>query len=117
MNLKKIGLFIGPVLGLVLFVTLLQYDKGFAYSATAGIALWTALWFMFEPVPLAISGLIPLALFPILAILPTKIVSAKFGSNIAMLFIGGYMMALAIEKSRAHERIATKIIMKFGQKK
>jgi len=115
MNVKKVALFASPCAGLILFFVLSYFDKSFAYSATAGIALWTASWWMTEPVPLPVAGMLPLTLFPLFGILDPSVVAGRLGSNMAMLFMGAYMMARGVQKSKVHERIAMTIVTKFGK--
>ena len=73
-----------------------------------------ALWWIFEVLPLGITALLPLVAFPILNIMPAKKVAPIYMSHIMMVFIGGFLVAAAMEKWNLHRRIALKIIASFS---
>lgn len=83
-------------------------------SKTLGIAILMAVWWITEVIPLAITALIPIAAFPILGIMNGKEVSSTYINHIIFLFIGGFLMALAMEKWNLHKRIALKILLVIG---
>ena len=60
---------LGPVAALVLFWVLTAQDQPTAVAITAAITLWTGLWWVFEPIPIPATSLLPLALFPAFSIL------------------------------------------------
>lgn len=80
----------------------------------AGIAAWVALWWLLEPVHLAITSLLPLILLPVCGIADMKVVAAQYMDQVMFLFIGGFILAFAIEKHGLHERIALFIICRIG---
>ena len=79
-------------------------------SITLGIALWTALWWIFEAVPIPVASLLPLALLPLFGILEPKVVGEKYGHPLVLLLLGGFLLSKAMEKSRAHRRIALMMV-------
>jgi len=81
---------------------------------TAAVALVMALWWMSEVIPLAVTALIPVALFPLLGIMSGKDVSATYFNHLIFLFIGGFLMALAMEKWNFHRRIALFLLRYTG---
>ncbi len=81
---------------------------------TLGIALLMAVWWISEAVPLAITALIPVAAFPLLGIMNGKDVSSTYFNHVIFLFIGGFLIALAMEKWNLHKRIALKILLIIG---
>ncbi len=83
-------------------------------SKTLGIAFLMAVWWISEAVPLAVTALIPVAAFPLLGIMNGKDVSTTYFNHIIFLFIGGFLMALAMEKWQLHKRIALKILLIIG---
>jgi len=80
----------------------------------AGVALWMAIWWITEVVPLAVTALLPIALYPFLGLMSSKDVAPLYMDRIIMLFIGGFMVALAIEKWGLHRRLALRTILAIG---
>ncbi len=85
-------------------------------SLMAGMAVWMSLWWFTEAVHLAVTALIPFLLMPLLGIADTKSVAQQYTDSIIFLFIGGFMLAFAIEKWHLHKRIAIKILSIVGTK-
>ena len=79
-------------------------------AITLGIALWTALWWIFEAVPIPVASLLPLSLLPLLGILEPKVVGEKYGHPLVLLLLGGFLLSKAMEKSGAHRRIALMMV-------
>ena len=73
---------------------------------TLGIALWTALWWIFEVIPIPVASLLPLALLPLVGVLTPLQVAQKYGHPLVLLLLGGFLLSKAMEKSGAHRRIA-----------
>lgn len=82
----------------------------------AGVAVWMCTWWFSEAVSLAITALIPVLMLPVLGISDCKTVSQQYTDSIIFLFIGGFMLAFAIEKWHLHKRIALKILTIVGTK-
>lgn len=81
-----------------------------APSITLGIAIWTALWWIFEAVPIPITSLLPLALLPLLGVLTPAQVASKYGHHLVLLLLGGFLLSKAMEKSGTHRRIALMMV-------
>ena len=79
-------------------------------SITLGIALWTALWWIFEAVPIPVASLLPLSMLPLFGILEPKVVGEKYGHPLVLLLLGGFLLSKAMEKSGAHRRIALMMV-------
>lgn len=73
-----------------------------------------AVWWISESVPLAVTSLLPVALFPLLGIMDGKDVSATYFNHVIFLFIGGFVIALAMQRWNLHRRIALKILLMTG---
>ena len=73
-----------------------------------------AVWWITEIVPLAITSLLPVALFPLFGIMDGRAVSATYFNDVIFLFMGGFLVALAMEKWDLHKRIAFKILCLTG---
>lgn len=104
----------GPVLAMVLYYALTGNGWEFAPAATAGITLLCALWWIFEPLPIPFTSMIPLALFPLLGILTPNQVAQAYGSPLILLLLGGFMISTAMSDSGAHKRIALYMVNLFG---
>lgn len=81
---------------------------------TAAVAILMALWWVTEALPVAITSLLPILLFPMLGVMDGKAVSETYINYVIFLFIGGFLMALALEKWNLHKRIALKILSMVG---
>jgi solute carrier family 13 (sodium-dependent dicarboxylate transporter), member 2/3/5 len=111
---KKIGL----ISGLLVFIFVnffLDLEPGSpAITATLAVALLMAIWWVTEAVPISVTALLPVVLFPLLGIMNGKVVSSTYFNHIIFLFLGGFLMAGAMEKHGLHKRIALKILLFTG---
>lgn len=114
MNSKKIGLFLGPLL--FILIRLFLNPDGLSNEANAVLAstLWIAFWWITEAIPIAVTSLLPIILFPLSGALPLDETSSSFGHRYVFLYMGGFILALAIEKWNLHKRIALNIIKLIG---
>ena len=114
MNSKKIGLFLGPLL--FILIRLFLNPDGLSDEANAVLAstLWIAVWWITEAIPIAVTSLLPIILFPLSGALPLAEISSSFGHRYVFLYMGGFILALAIEKWNLHKRIALNIIKLIG---
>lgn len=76
--------------------------------------LWIAAWWFTEAVPIPVTSLVPLVLFPLLGLATAPEVSGRYAHEILFLFLGGFLLAIAMERTRLHERIAVSIVRFFG---
>lgn len=111
---KQISLVIAPIISLLIisFGDLDPGNKNVTY--TFAIAFLMAAWWITEAIPLAATALIPVALFPVFGIVDGKTISAMYFNHLIFLFIGGFLMAFAMERWNLHRRIALKILIFFG---
>lgn len=100
------------VVGLLLFADL-EPGKP-EVTRTFCIALLMAVWWITGVVPLAVTSLLPVALFPLLGVMDGKTVSAAYFNDVIFLFMGGFLVALAMERWNLHRRIALKILSMTG---
>src|SRR5210317_733045 len=113
-NLNRISFWAGPLVGLLIFFVFdLNPDRP-ETTATLAVALWMAIWWISESVPLAVTALLPVALFPLMGIMDGKMVSSTYFNHVIFLFIGGFLVALAMQKWNLHRRIALKILLFTG---
>jgi len=106
---------LAPLVALVLILHPEWMDPAHPEVAyTAAVAILMAAWWMTEIIPLAVTALIPVALFPLLGIMNGKAVSSVYFNHLIFLFIGGFLVALAMEKWNLHRRIALRILLWIG---
>jgi sodium-dependent dicarboxylate transporter 2/3/5 len=113
---QRIGLWLGPALslGVLLFGDL---EPGVpVVTRAAAVAVLMATWWITEAIPLAVTALVPIVAFPTLGVLDGKVVSASYFNHVIFLFIGGFMVALAMQRWNLHERIALRILLLVGVK-
>ena len=85
------------------------------HIATAcAMAVWVILWWVLECVPIAVASLLPLVLVPTFGLAKVGEVSAHYGSKYVFLFMGGFLVAIAMEKWNLHRRIALGILLRSG---
>ena len=114
MQKKYIGFFSGIAAFLVIILfTDLEPGKP-EVTATMAVAALMAIWWVTETVPLAVTALVPLVLFPAFGVLDGKAVSEVYMNHIIFVYVGGFMMALAMERWNLHRRIALKLLMLIG---
>jgi sodium-dependent dicarboxylate transporter 2/3/5 len=82
----------------------------------AAIVVLMAIFWIFEVVPIAVTSLFPIILFPLFGILETKATALFYGKEIIFLFLGGFMLAQGIQHSNFHKRIALNIVNVIGSK-
>jgi len=94
----------------------LAYSSGLGLPAatTMMVAIWTALWWIFEAVPIPITSLVPLALLPLFGVLSAEQVAGAYGHKLVLLLLGGFLLSKAMERSGAHRRIALKMVRVCG---
>lgn len=111
---KLTALVITPIIfiGLVVFVDLEPGKPEITY--TLAIAMLMAVWWITEIIPLAITALLPVVLFPLFGVMDGRDVSAAYFNHVIFLFIGGFIVALAMQKWDLHKRIALKILSFTG---
>ena len=116
MTLSKnfIGLTLGPLLAAVAFFTLQSFGWQGTACWTAAITVICAAWWIFEPIPIPATSLIPLATLPIIGVLTPAQVGESYGSPLVLLLMGGFILSTAMEKSGAHRRVALGMVNLFG---
>jgi sodium-dependent dicarboxylate transporter 2/3/5 len=111
---KKIGLFLGPFL--FILIKYFFHPEGLSEAAIGVLAstFWIAIWWITEPVDIPMTSLLPIVLFPLNGSLSLSETTASYGHQYIFLFLGGFILAIAIEKWNLHKRIALTIITLIG---
>ena len=81
---------------------------------TAGVTLLCAVWWISEALPMAVTALVPFAIFPLVGVLTPAQVGQAYGSPLILLYLGGFMLSTAMAKSGAHRRLALAMVNAFG---
>jgi solute carrier family 13 (sodium-dependent dicarboxylate transporter), member 2/3/5 len=111
---QRIGLALGPLAFLLMLI--LPNPAGMSPEAAkvAATTLWVAIWWMTEAAPIPVTSLLPLILIPMTGALPISDVTPGYSNRLIFVFLGGFMIALAIERWNLHRRIALSIISVVG---
>lgn len=115
MNARTLTLLAGPLIAaaMVLFTDLSPGNP--LVTRMAAITAWMALWWLAEPVHLAVTALIPFVFMPILGIADVQTVANQYMDQVMFLFIGGFLLAFAIERWGLHRRISLGILSAVGR--
>jgi solute carrier family 13 (sodium-dependent dicarboxylate transporter), member 2/3/5 len=106
----------GPVLAMV--VGWLMWQSGQPQNSTiaAAITAWCVLWWLTEAVPIAVTSLLPIAIFPLLNVLSPQQVAQAYGSPLVLLMLGGCLLSVAMSSTGAHRRVAMLMVKAVGAK-
>ena len=110
----RIGLWLGPALAAIVFALPLGEAINPEAHRLAAITVLMATWWMTEAVPVAITALLPLALFPLFGIAKAQSVAPNYGKDLIWLFFGGFQLAFAVERWNLHRRLAMFMVRTFG---
>lgn len=108
-----IGRGLGPVLAVVVYF-LLPSGIGHQARGVAAVGVLMAVWWVCEALPLAATALLPIALFPLVGAADIEESTAPYASDIVFLFMGGFMLALAMQRWGLHRRIALRTVLAVG---
>lgn len=111
---QMVGLVLGPVAFLLLMFAVPLEGLSSSGRAVLAFAAWLAIWWILEAMPLGITSLLPLVVMPIVTPITSGEVASSYGDPLIFLFLGGFAIALAMEKWNLHERIALTIISMVG---
>lgn len=111
---------IGLIAGIAGFVAVLALPAPAslepAAQKTAAVAALMIAWWVSEAVHIGVTGLVPLVLFPLLGVSSSREISANYGNHLIFLFVGGFIIAHAMEAWNLHRRIALNTIARFGSR-
>jgi sodium-dependent dicarboxylate transporter 2/3/5 len=110
---KKSGFYLGIIL-FIFFITFHIIPNNHTASNMFAVVLFMAVWWITEAAPLGVTSLFPLLVFPFLGISDAAGVSTNYMNSTIFLFLGGFLLAIAIEHWNLHKRIALIIILILG---
>jgi len=117
-GVQRAGLLLGPLLAVAVYFTLPGGEGELTHAgrAVAALGVLMALWWMTEALPLAATSLLPLVLLPVFGVTGIGNAAAPYADKVIFLFMGGFMLALAVEKWGLHRRIALLTVRAVGTK-
>ncbi|MDH5219035.1 MAG: anion permease, partial [Gammaproteobacteria bacterium] len=114
MKRQTIGLLLGPVVFLLIIV--MPTPEGLSENGTyvAAVAALMAIWWISEAAPIPATALLPIALFPLFGVMEAQQVTTAYANHLIYLFMGGFLIAVTIEKWNLHKRIALHTVLLTG---
>lgn len=113
---RKIGLWLGAAVFVA--IEALPAPEGLSAAGwhCAAVALLVAVWWVSEAIPLSATALLPVALFPVLGVLPLDETAAPYAHRVVLLLLGGFIIALGMQRWGLHRRIALLIVSQVGSR-
>jgi len=111
---KNFGLILGPLMFFIILLFFHPSGLNDQSNAVLAATIWISIWWIFEALPIAVTALLPIVLFPIAGGMDLAQTTASYGHKLIFLIMGGFMIAIAIEKWNLHKRIALYIIYFIG---
>jgi len=111
---QRLGLIVGPLALAVMLSVPGPANLSLEGWRTAGVAVFMAVWWMTEAVPIPVTAMIPLVAFPVLGVLSMADAAGPYAADIIFLFMGGFLLAVAMERWGLHRRIALGIMAVTG---
>ena len=113
-DIGRIGILLGPLV--LISMLLLPAPEGLSEAGwnTAAVTVFMAIWWITEAVPISVTALLPIVLFPLLGVQSIAASTGPYANPLIFLFLGGFILAIAMEKWELHKRIALVIVSKVG---
>lgn len=122
-EMRRLALLLAPLIGaavaIAIPVSFVDADGAtqpllFSARVVAALVIWMALWWMLEPIPIYATALLPLVVLPIVGVAPLAEIVSHYTSTLLVLFLGGFILALALQRWGLHKRIATLALRHIG---
>jgi sodium-dependent dicarboxylate transporter 2/3/5 len=110
---QRSGLVLGPLFFILILFTGLE-SLSPAATVVAGVTIWMAVWWISEAIPISATALLPIVVFPAFGAMKVGDVTAQYGHHIVFLMLGGFFIAIAMEKWDLHKRIALFVVHTIG---
>jgi sodium-dependent dicarboxylate transporter 2/3/5 len=112
--IRDVALWLGPLLAGAAAAAFSAAGHGSDMAAVGFVAVLCVVWWVFEPIPIPVTSLLPLAILPLVGVLTPAQVGEAYGSPLILLLLGGFLLSKAMEHSGAHRRIAIGMVNLFG---
>ena len=111
---QKVGVVLGPAAALLIILSDAPAGLSDTGWTTAAIGVLMAVWWATEAVPIAVTALLPLVVFPLLGIASIQETAAPYSNKVIYLFLGGFIVAFAMQRWDLHRRIALSVLQVVG---
>ncbi len=113
-NRQNLGLVFGPILFVSMLLMPLPADMSPDALKVAAVACLMAIWWVSEAAPIAATALLPIVLFPVLGVMSTAATTSAYANHLIYLFMGGFLIAVTMQKWNLHRRIAMHTLRAVG---
>lgn len=103
---RKIGFFIGPVVFILMLLISVPHGMKPEAWHVAAVTVLMAVWWITEAIPIPATSLLPVALFPLLGVMKSAETTSPYANHLIYLFMGGFFLALTMERWSLHRRVA-----------
>jgi sodium-dependent dicarboxylate transporter 2/3/5 len=111
---NRVGLWLGPILFVAVWALADLDPEAPSATAMAAVAVLMGVWWVTEAIPIPATALLPIVLFPLTGIMKSAEVAREYASWLIFLFLGGFLIAIAVERWNLHKRIALHILRVIG---
>jgi sodium-dependent dicarboxylate transporter 2/3/5 len=111
---QLVGLFLGPVLAIAMILSGAPEGLSDTGWMTAAVGVLMAVWWATEAVPIAVTALLPIVVFPLVGIATIQDTTAPYANKVIYLFLGGFIVAFAMQRWNLHRRIALNVLQHVG---
>ena len=111
---QLVGLFLGPLLAIAMIVSGAPDGLSESGWTTAAVGVLMAVWWATEAVPIAVTALLPIVVFPLLGIATIQDTTSPYANKVIYLFLGGFIVAFAMQRWNLHRRIALNVLQHVG---
>lgn len=111
---QKVGVILGPIIAAIMLASDAPQGLSETGWTTAAIGVLMAIWWATEAVPIAVTALLPLVVFPLFGVSSIQDTAAPYANKVIFLFLGGFIVAFAMQRWNLHRRIALNVLQRMG---